>query len=78
MKNHVPYNENKLAHQEPVIAISQWQEHNDFDGWEEEEMIREVLVCMHCKQLRVVLVPGSVCTKSWCKTHFFISKKIRI
>ena len=42
MKNHVPYNERRLDHQEPVHAVSQWQCWNDLsEGWEAQETERE-------------------------------------
>ncbi len=41
----VSYDENKLAHQEPVVAISEWQEFNDVTGadsiWYELDLIHE-------------------------------------
>jgi hypothetical protein len=37
-----PYSETKLAHQEPVQAISEWQQWNDYDGMEDEEHDRWV------------------------------------
>lgn len=48
MRNHEPYDEEKAAHQDPVIPISEWQEFNDAAGieamkWAEMELRAESL-----------------------------------
>lgn len=32
MKNHIPYDEGKIEHQQPIDPISAWQEWNDCSG----------------------------------------------
>lgn len=33
--NTEPYDENNLAHQDPLVGVSQWQEGNEVGEWEE-------------------------------------------
>lgn len=31
----IPYDENDLTHNEPAVAVSEWQQYNSWFSWEE-------------------------------------------